>query len=91
MSLPTTMKAITYASTGGVEVLDFTPDFAVPTPQPTEFVIKVAYAGVNMIDTYFRCVTSYFSSADMDPILMSVPFSQTGTVPHTQVPCDHWK
>jgi hypothetical protein len=55
MSLPTTMRAITFAKNGGVEVIDLTPDLPVPEPGPADVVIKVAYAGVNFIDTYFRC------------------------------------
>jgi NADPH2:quinone reductase len=54
MSLPTTHKAITYAKTGGPEVLELTTDLPTPEVSPTDIVIKVAYAGVNMIDTYFR-------------------------------------
>jgi hypothetical protein len=54
MSLPKTMKAITYAKNGGVDVLELTPDLPVPVPAPTDVIIRVAYAGVNFIDTYFR-------------------------------------
>jgi NADPH2:quinone reductase len=50
------MRAITFAKNGGVEVIDLTPDLPVPEPGPADVVIKVAYAGVNFIDTYFRYV-----------------------------------
>jgi NADPH2:quinone reductase len=59
MSLPTTMRAITFAKNGGVEVIDLTLDLPVPEPAPTDVVIKVAYAGVNFIDTYFRSVVLF--------------------------------
>jgi NADPH:quinone reductase len=61
MSLPSTMKAITYAKNGGVEVIELTTDFPTPEASPTDIVIKVAYAGVNFIDTYYRYVVSTLS------------------------------
>jgi NADPH:quinone reductase len=47
------MKAIQVQKTGGPEAL--TPvDLPVPKPQPGEVVVKIAAAGVNFIDVYFR-------------------------------------
>ncbi|KII93285.1 hypothetical protein PLICRDRAFT_35480 [Plicaturopsis crispa FD-325 SS-3] len=52
-AFPSTVQAITIAKTGGFEVLEKT---AQPFPKvdPDHVVIKVQYAGVNFIDTYFR-------------------------------------
>jgi len=47
------MKAIQVPKTGGVEVLTFL-DLPVPKPKPNEALVKVAAAGVNYIDVYFR-------------------------------------
>jgi NADPH2:quinone reductase len=47
------MKAIQVQKPGGPEVL--TPvDLPIPQPKPNEAVIKIAAAGVNFIDVYFR-------------------------------------
>lgn len=47
------MKAVSIAKTGGPEVLDIVeaPD---PTPGADEVTIDVAYAGVGLVDTFFR-------------------------------------
>ncbi len=47
------MKAIQVAKTGGPEVLTLV-DLPVPKPKPNEAVVKIAAAGVNFIDVYFR-------------------------------------
>ncbi|TFK41971.1 hypothetical protein BDQ12DRAFT_663251 [Crucibulum laeve] len=52
-SLPSTIDAITIQKNGGPEVLEKT---TIPFPKvnPGDIVIKVDYAGVNFIDTYYR-------------------------------------
>jgi NADPH2:quinone reductase len=47
------MKAIQVQKTGGPEVLTLV-DLPVPRPKPSEAVVKIAAAGVNFIDVYFR-------------------------------------
>jgi NADPH2:quinone reductase len=47
------MKAIQVAKTGGVEVLSYL-DLPTPKPKPNEALVKIAAAGVNFIDVYFR-------------------------------------
>lgn len=47
------MKAIQVPKTGGVEVLTLV-DVPTPEPKPNEVVVKIAAAGVNFIDVYFR-------------------------------------
>jgi NADPH:quinone reductase len=47
------MKAIQVPKTGGVEVLTFL-DIPTPKPKPNEVLVKIAAAGVNYIDVYFR-------------------------------------
>ena len=47
------MKAIQVQKTGGPEVLTFV-DIPTPKPKPNEAVVKIAAAGVNFIDIYFR-------------------------------------
>jgi NADPH:quinone reductase len=47
------MKAIQVQKTGGPEVLTLA-DVPVPKPKPNEAVIRIAAAGVNFIDVYFR-------------------------------------
>jgi NADPH2:quinone reductase len=47
------MKAIQVQKHGGPEVLAFA-DVPTPTPKPNEAVVKIAAAGVNFIDVYFR-------------------------------------
>jgi NADPH:quinone reductase len=47
------MKAIQVQKTGGPEVLTLV-DLPVPRPKPNEAIVKVAAAGVNFIDIYFR-------------------------------------
>src|ERR1700692_4095132 len=47
------MKAIQVPKTGGVEVLAFL-DIPTPKPKPNEVIVKIAAAGVNYIDVYFR-------------------------------------
>jgi len=47
------MKAIQVQKPGGPEALTLV-DLPVPTPKPNEAVVKIAAAGVNFIDVYFR-------------------------------------
>jgi NADPH2:quinone reductase len=47
------MKAIQVPKTGGVEVLTLV-DVPAPKPKPNEVIVKIAAAGVNFIDVYFR-------------------------------------
>jgi NADPH:quinone reductase len=47
------MKAIQVPKTGGVEVLTLV-DIPTPKPKPNEVLVKIAAAGVNFIDVYFR-------------------------------------
>lgn len=47
------MKAIQVQKTGGPEALTLV-DLPVPKPKPNEAVVKIAAAGVNFIDVYFR-------------------------------------
>ncbi|GAV06616.1 hypothetical protein RvY_16575 [Ramazzottius varieornatus] len=51
--LPSTMKAVRYHVNGPPEVLRVE-DVPVPQPGPNEVVIKVAYAGVNVVDSHIR-------------------------------------
>ncbi|KAF8497236.1 NAD(P)-binding protein [Russula emetica] len=53
MSYPTKIKAVGINETGGVEVIQ---NLEVPFPEvkPTDLLVKVEWAGVNFIDTYFR-------------------------------------
>ncbi|KAH9849205.1 NAD-P-binding protein [Lenzites betulinus] len=53
MSLPETVEAIAIDSTGDIELLE---KKTVPFPahSPQNVVIKVAYGGINFIDTYYR-------------------------------------
>jgi NADPH:quinone reductase len=47
------MKAVQVLKTGGVEVLTLA-DVPTPKPKPNEVLVKIAAAGVNYIDVYFR-------------------------------------
>ncbi|KAH7338609.1 NAD-P-binding protein [Rhizoctonia solani] len=51
--VPSSMKAARVGKQGGLEEIQVT-DIPVPTPKPDEILIKVEWAGVNFIDTYFR-------------------------------------
>jgi len=48
------MRAIRIEKHGGPEVTKFEEKVAVPQPGPNDVQVQVAYAGVNMIDTYLR-------------------------------------
>ncbi|KAF5099649.1 hypothetical protein D0Z03_000970 [Geotrichum reessii] len=54
MSIPTTQSALRIHETGGPEVVKFDTDVPVPEISDTQVLVKVKYAGVNFIDTYFR-------------------------------------
>jgi NADPH2:quinone reductase len=47
------MKAIVVEKTGGPEQLKLV-DLPVPTPGPNQALVKIAAAGVNFIDVYYR-------------------------------------
>ncbi len=47
------MKAIQVLKTGGPEALTFT-DVPAPKPKANEVIVKIAAAGINYIDVYFR-------------------------------------
>ena len=47
------MKAIQVPQVGGIDVLTMV-EIPVPKPKPNEVVVKIAAAGVNFIDVYFR-------------------------------------
>src|SRR5579863_7022153 len=47
------MKAVQVLKTGGAEVLTLA-DVPTPKPKPNEALVKIAAAGVNYIDVYFR-------------------------------------
>ncbi|POR39742.1 Uncharacterized protein TPAR_00060, partial [Tolypocladium paradoxum] len=51
--IPSTMKAVQMAQTGGVDVLELK-DVPVPAPGPGQVLVRNRFAGVNFIDTYFR-------------------------------------
>jgi len=53
MSYPSHIQAITFAKTGGYEVLEKTTQ-PFPKIAPGDVVIKTQYGGVNFIDTYYR-------------------------------------
>jgi len=48
------MRGIVIPSYGDSSVLTLKDDLPVPTPKPTEVLVKIEYAGVNFIDTYRR-------------------------------------
>jgi len=50
-SIPKTMKGVSIAKTGGVEVLDYKTDMPVPSPKEGEVLVKNDFIGVNYIDT----------------------------------------
>jgi NADPH2:quinone reductase len=47
------MKAVYIEQTGGIDALKYG-DFPAPQPGPGEVLVKIAYSGVNFIDTYHR-------------------------------------
>ncbi|CEL63635.1 hypothetical protein RSOLAG1IB_10913 [Rhizoctonia solani AG-1 IB] len=51
--IPGSMKAARVGKQGGIEEIQVV-DVPVPTVKPNEILIKVEWAGVNFIDTYFR-------------------------------------
>jgi len=50
---PQTIKAVQYTGTGGPEVIKLN-EIPFPEAKPDEVLIRVQWAGVNFIDTYFR-------------------------------------
>ncbi len=50
-SVPKTMKGVSIAKTGGVEVLDYKTDMPVPSPKEGEVLVKNDFIGINYIDT----------------------------------------
>ncbi|KAG6041342.1 hypothetical protein E4U41_004872 [Claviceps citrina] len=51
--VPSTMKAVQMAETGGPEVLQFK-DVPVPAASASQVLVRNDFSGVNFIDTYFR-------------------------------------
>jgi len=47
------MKAVFIEQTGGIDAMRYG-DFPTPQPGPGEVLVKIAYSGVNFIDTYHR-------------------------------------
>ena len=47
------MKAVYIEQPGGIEAMHYG-DFPTPQPGPSEVLVKIAYSGVNFIDTYHR-------------------------------------
>ncbi|PFH52349.1 hypothetical protein AMATHDRAFT_57416 [Amanita thiersii Skay4041] len=66
MSFPLNVDAITIAKTGGLEVIEKT---TIPFPRvdSRDIVIKVAYAGVNFIDVYYR--TGLYAYKELPAVL----------------------
>ena len=54
MNLPQTMHAVLLTGHGGIEVLDYRTDVAVPKPKADELLIRIAAAGVNNTDINTR-------------------------------------
>jgi NADPH2:quinone reductase len=54
MSVPSSQKAVIIETTGGPEVLQFKPEYPVPTLTEGQLLVKNNISGVNYIDTYFR-------------------------------------
>lgn len=52
-SVPKTNKVIQYTKVGGPEVIEQV-EVETATPKPDEILVKIEWAGVNFIDTYFR-------------------------------------
>ena len=50
-TIPKTMKAVSIAKTGGVEVLEYKTDVPVPEPKEGELLVKNDFIGINFIDT----------------------------------------
>jgi NADPH2:quinone reductase len=67
------MKAIRIHTTGGPEALRYD-DVAEPTPGPGQAVVKLAAAGVNYIDVYFR------TGAYKAPLPLIIGLEGAGTV-----------
>jgi len=47
------MKAVLIEQTGGIDAMRYG-DYQAPQPAPGEVLVKIAYSGVNFIDTYHR-------------------------------------
>ncbi|CAD0017148.1 unnamed protein product [Aureobasidium pullulans] len=58
-SLPKTMKGVIIEKTGGVEVLQYKADLAVPEPKDGQVLVKNDYVGINYIDTGLYPAPSY--------------------------------
>jgi NADPH2:quinone reductase len=80
MTVPSTTKAITFAKTGGIDVLELTPDHPVPEAAPTEIVVKVVYAGVNFFDVHVRYVRQALLAGQ------SLTGASTGVYPTANLP-----
>ena len=70
------MKAVRVKEYGGPEVMTYE-DIAVPTPGPTDVLVKIAAAGINFIDTYQR------SGLYPVPLPLTLGLEGAGTVEET--------
>jgi NADPH2:quinone reductase len=70
------MKAVRVKKYGGPEVMSYE-DIAVPTPGPTDVLVKIAAAGINFIDTYQR------SGLYPVPLPLTLGLEGAGTVEET--------
>jgi len=61
INIPATMAAVLLTGHGGMEMLDYRQDVAVPQPGPDEVLIRVGAAGVNNTDINTR--TGWYSKA----------------------------
>jgi NADPH:quinone reductase-like Zn-dependent oxidoreductase len=59
--IPTTMAAVLLTGHGGIEMLEYREDVAVPVPGPDEVLIRVGAAGVNNTDINTR--TGWYSKS----------------------------
>lgn len=64
MTLPLQMTGVILTGHGGPDKLEFRTDLAVPSPGPSEVIIRVGAAGVNNTDINTR--TAWYSKGDAD-------------------------
>ena len=64
MTTPTKMSGIVLNGHGGPEMLEWRDDIPVPTPGPSDVIIRVGAAGVNNTDVNTR--TAWYSKGDAD-------------------------
>ncbi|XPT00050.1 Alcohol dehydrogenase [Ascochyta lentis] len=72
-TLPKTMHGVLLTAHGGPEVLSYRTDLPIPTPSPTEVLIRVTAAGINNTDIntrigwYSKSVSTSTSAAETAP------------------------